>query len=198
VAGSKRDMRAIEDLRKILRNPDGILDVVSASVAEESINLIKDGFRKETDPYGRRWAPKRFPDGRKALSGRTSRLKGGWHITRQTRDKIVIAASVDYADYHQHGTGIHGPRRQRIFPTEKQALRFPGPGGKPVFAKSVEGVQQRMMVPDEIKGLPPRWERRLNEAATDALAGILGGDGRRVSGLRKRLGINALVGFKVA
>lgn len=191
-------MKQLEQLQKLLEHPERILDAVSGSVAEEALNLIAEGFRKEADPFGRKWAAKKFPDGRKVLSGKTNRLKSGWHITRQTRDRIVIAPAVDYAEVHQGGSGIHGPKKKRIEAKNAKALRFPGPRGKAVFAKSVEGVVPRKMVPDENEGLPPAWEKRLNEAATDAFADILGGDGRRVSGLRRRLGIDALVGFKVA
>lgn len=54
-----------------------------------------------------------------------------------------------------------------------------------------------MMVPDEQRGLPPKWEKQLNETATEAFAAIFGGDGRRVSGLARKLKTNRLVGFKV-
>lgn len=196
--GSDRDMREFEELRKVLSDPGSVLDSVSASLAEEAVGLIQEGFRTETDPYGRRWKPKAIADGRKTLSGRTNRLKSGWHVTRQTRDEFTIAPAVEYAEYHQEGTGIHGPKKRRIEPRTAKALRFPGPGGKPIFAKSVAGVPQRMMVPSELMGLPPAWEERFNEAATDALAESFRGDGAQVSRLRKRLGIDALVGFKVA
>jgi phage gpG-like protein len=194
---SDRNMQSIEALRKILENPDAIMDLVATSVAEEAIDLIKDGFRKESDPYGRKWAAKKFPDGRKVLSGKTSRLKNGWKVTRKSSEEIVISPSVDYAAHHQDGTGIHGKHKTRVVPTKAKALRFAGPKG-PIFASSTEGVPKRMMVPDEKLGMPPAWEKNLNEAATDALAAVIGGDGRRASALRKRLGIDAFVGFKVA
>jgi hypothetical protein len=194
---SSSNMKSIEALQKILANPEKIMDLVATSVAEEAINLIKDGFRKEVDPYGRKWAEKKFPDGRKVLSGKTGRLKTSWKVTRKTSSEIVISPTVDYAVHHQDGTGIHGKHKTRVVPSKKKALRFAGPKG-PIFASSTEGVPKRMMVPDEKLGLPPSWEKAFNEAATDALAAIIGGDGRRVSALRRRLGVDALVGFKVA
>jgi phage gpG-like protein len=190
------NMKSLEALQKVLDNTDAILDLVSTSVAEEAISLIKDGFRTETDPYGRKWEKKKFPDGRKTLSGKTSRLKNGWHVARRTTSEIVIAPGVAYAEFHQSGTGIHGKHNARVIPTKAKALRFMGPNG-PIFARSVQGVRRRMMVPDKTLGLPSKWEQALNEAATDALAAIIGGDGRRVSALRKRLGVDAIVGFQV-
>jgi phage gpG-like protein len=193
---TKSNMKSLDALQKILENPDKIMDLVSTSVAEEAIDLIKAGFRTETDPYGRQWKKKEFPDGRKTLSGKTSRLKNGWHVAKRTNSEIVIAPGVAYAKYHQDGTGIHGPHKTPIVPTTKSALRFMGPNG-PIFRRSVKGAERRMMVPDKNLGLPSKWEQALNEAATDALAAIIGGDGRRVSALRKRLGVDAIVGFKV-
>lgn len=189
-------MKSLEALQKVLENTDAILDLVSTSVAEEAINLIKAGFRTETDPYGRKWAEKQLPDGRKTLSGKTSRLKNGWHIAKRTTSEIVIAPGVAYAKFHQDGTGIHGKHKTPIVPTTKRALRFMGPNG-PIFRRSVKGVERRMMVPDQNLGLPSKWEQAFNEAATDALAAIIGGDGRRVSALRKRLGVDGIVGFQV-
>jgi len=195
-----RDMRKLEALERVLANPDGIREALSGAIAEECLGLIAEGFRRETDPYGRRWKPKQKPDGRKTLSGPTSRLKNGWHIKRQAADQIVIAPSVDYAAAHQDPL----PRaRASSSETLRRRARGIDTGRATSFAGAdFNGPMQlkrprRMMVPDEVMGLPPKWERALNEAATDALAQILGGDGRRVSGLRKRLRIDALVGFKV-
>lgn len=199
-----RNMKSLEALQKVLANPDGIRDLVSSSLAEECINLVKDGFRTETDPYGRKWAPKQKPDGRKTLSGKTSRLKNLWHRKRVSRDEIVIAPGVDYAVYHQDPlpkerlTAEESQQRSldRGF-TQEQIAR------SRAFDTSFIGPAQpkrprRMMVPDELLGLPSDWERSLNETANEALATIIGGDGRRVSALRKRLDIDAIVGFKVA
>lgn len=191
-----RNMRALETLLKVLENPQRMRGLVARSVAEEAVGLVRDGFRTETDPYGARWRPKVFPDGRKVLSGKTSRLKNGWKARAVTETEIRITPSVNYAEYHQRGTGVYGPKRHPIVPKNKRALAFPAGKGRLVRG-SVAGVPARMMVPDGVRGLPPSWSRKLDAAATEALAALLGADGRRVSGLRRRLGIDALVGFKV-
>ena len=172
----QRNMASLEALKRLLDNPQRIMETVSRSMAEEAIGLIKDGFRTETDPYGKKWAKRqretRSTSGRKVLSGQTSRLKNGWKIRRADGAEISISPSVDYAEPHQNpkpkadGSGLKRPRR--------------------------------MMVPDEQLGLPPKWERDLNETANEAFATIFGGDGRRVAGLRRRLQLDAFVGFKVA
>lgn len=157
---------SLDALRKLLERPEAIRNVIAESLAEECINLVKDGFRSETDPYGRKWAPKKKPDGRKVLSGPTNRLKGGWHRKVVTADEVIISPAVDYALHHQ-------------------------------VADSESRLPRRMMVPDDALGMPPEWEKTLNEASTDAFAVIFGGDGRRVAGLRQKLGVKGLVGFKV-
>lgn len=79
-------------------------------MAEETLNLIKDGFREERDPFGRRWKKKQRSDGRKVLSGETSRLKN-WVVRFTNKTKFRVGASVAYSVFHQHGTKTTVPRR---------------------------------------------------------------------------------------
>lgn len=198
-----KSSKGLEALEKLLANPDKVLDLVARSLAEESVNLIKDGFRTETDPYGEKWQPKQLADGRKTLSGKTSRLKTGWKVTRMNGREVVVSPSVEYAEYHQNP----GERKRA---SSADVYRRSIEGGfsrrqisrARSFTENTIGPAQlarprRMMVPDDGKGLPPKWERELNSAAVDAFAVVFGGDGRRVSALRKLIGTDALVGFKV-
>jgi hypothetical protein len=90
------------------------LETMSQNMAEETIGLIKDGFRSESDPYGVVWKAKKKPDGRKVLSGKTSRLKGGWHIVRSGRGGFTVAPSVNYALPHQAPKFNRRPRRAMV------------------------------------------------------------------------------------
>lgn len=47
----------------------------------------------------------------------------------------MVSAGAPYAGYVEFGTGIYGPKGQRIFvePTRRKALRFPAPGGNGFF-----------------------------------------------------------------
>ena len=167
----RAQLKSLEALRKVLERPEDIRLLVATSLAEECLSLVSTTFRTETDPYGDKWAPKKRPDGRKVLSGRTSRLKNGWHRKHVDANEVVIAPAVAYAAPHQNPQrGANGQ------------LKRP----------------RRMMVPDATRGLPPRWQTKLNEAATETLATIFAADGRRVSALRKVLGVDSLVGFQVA
>lgn len=40
---------------------------------------------------------------------------------------LTVGSDVPYARYVEEGTGIYGPRRRRITPTRRQALKFPTP-----------------------------------------------------------------------
>jgi hypothetical protein len=90
------------------------LETMSRNMAEETVGLVKDGFRSETDPYGVIWAPKKRPDGRKVLSGKTSRLKGGWHVVRSSKGGFTVAPSVNYALPHQAPRYGRRPRRAMV------------------------------------------------------------------------------------
>lgn len=163
---AKEDLKSLAALQKLLAHPEQLLGLIVSSLAEECIGLIQQGFRDERDPYGDRWEPKQANDGRKTLSGKTGRLKTGWHVKRQSNDEIEIAPSVTYAAPHQN------PR---------------APFKRP----------RRMMVPDSALGLPPRWEKQLEEAAVDALSVLIGGDGRRVSALKRLVKTNSVIGLKL-
>lgn len=112
--------RALERLIKKLNNPGRARRAVSVALAEASIDRIKQGFRTEKDPYGKRWKPKVREDGRKVLSGPTGRLKGGWHRVRADEDGFVVAPSVAYAAYHQRGNA-RLPRRMMV-PSDDKGL----------------------------------------------------------------------------
>ena len=168
---------SLADLADLLRDPDAILRMISGSIAEEVLGLIKEGFNTETDPYGRKWAPKQAHDGRKTLSGKTSLLKNGWKVVRQTASEIAISPSVNYANHHQN--------------PQEAPPRIDDLGPRGLLTRP-----RRMMVPDGEMGLPREWEDALVETATDGFAQIFKGNARAGAKLRKRV-IGPLVGFKV-
>ena len=94
---------------------------ISVNLAEETIDLIKEGFDLEKDPYGDPWAPKQKRDGRKVLSGETSNLKTSWHTRSVDEDGYEVAPSVDYAGYHQKPYEARRPRRM-MFPDDELGL----------------------------------------------------------------------------
>lgn len=151
-------------LDKMKSVPDS-MRIVSVNLAEETIELIREGFATSTDPYGKSWPGLKIRNGQPLRD--TGGLQSSWHRSHVTADRFTVAASKDYAIYHQRGTGIYGPKRRRIKPVTARALRFPGPSGY-IFASSVAGVPRRRMVPERGR-LPSRWRERYVRIAQDVL-----------------------------
>lgn len=139
------------------------LRLVNEQLAEETIGLIRDGFERSTDPYGRAWAPLVIRAGR-PLEDKGG-LKSSWHPANVGPDGFDVESGKDYAVYHQGGTGKYGPRKTPIVPIDAKALRIPGVG----FRKSVKGSPKRRMVPDA-GHLPRKWRRRFVETALETLS----------------------------
>lgn len=115
------DFGKLRGWQELFENGDALMEATSRNMAEETIGLVKDGFRSETDPYGSKWAPKQAADGRKVLSGKTSRLKGGWHVVFANGGGFRIAPSVNYAAPHQSPRMGRRPRRMMV-PTRSKGL----------------------------------------------------------------------------
>lgn len=163
---------------------------LNKNLAEETVSIVVEGFQNETDPYGQKWKRKVFPDGRQVLVGSTTRLRRGWKRTRCDADGFRVSSSVAYAVHHQHGTGIYGPRKQKIVPKNKKALSFvvqvavqprvrAGASpivpvgkragrwkGQRIFLRSVKGCPPRMMVPRKGE-LPAEWAKRYHDVCRE-------------------------------
>jgi len=144
------------------------------NLAEEALDLVEERFASQTDPYGKRWPKKVFPDGRSVLVGKTTHLRRGWKQTRSDGKGFRISPSVTYAKYTK-GTGLWGPSRKRIVPKTKKALAFSAVIGKTkggkwkskkLFMRSVKGSPPRLMTP--LKGkLPATWAGRFADTCAD-------------------------------
>jgi phage gpG-like protein len=110
---SPKDTKAFRDFVESLKTTPKVLEQISRDMADETVGLVQDGFREETDPYGDRWTPKQAQDGRKTLSGKTSRLKGGWHVSARSSRGFTVSPAVNYARFHQSGTR-RMPRRAMV------------------------------------------------------------------------------------
>lgn len=120
-SGVTGDFGKLRGWQELFKNGDALLEAVSQNLAEETIGLIQEGFRNETDPYGDPWAPKQRADGRKTLSGKTSRLKNGWHPIKADKGGFRVGPSVDYAAPHQSPKFGRRPRRMMV-PTGSKGL----------------------------------------------------------------------------
>ena len=138
--------------------------IVTRQLAEETVEMIREGFEKEKDPYGKPWAPIRLRDGR--ILQDSGGLKASWFVKSLGKGTFTVASAKAYAKFHQEGTGIYGVSGQRIRPKKARALAF---GGR-AFA-SVAGTPKRKMVPDQ--SLPTGWGRRYRAVANDVFTELM-------------------------
>jgi len=94
---------ALEPLiRKLTEVGDGrILTLIRQNLAEEAVDLVKQGFERESEPFGAPWAPLKRRTGK--ILQDTGRLKNSF-TPRATADGFRIVTNVAYAQYHQRGT----------------------------------------------------------------------------------------------
>jgi hypothetical protein len=157
------DFSTLMSWERLLKHGRAMLPAMSAAMADRTIELIKDGFAKETDPYGNRWKDKRHPDGRKILHGKTGELRAGFRKKEASADRYQITNPVPYASAHQAPRG--------------------------------SSRAQRMMVPDEQKGMPSAWFDALQEISLDSLEEYFNGTvkKRRSRGMRVLSAIESVV-----
>lgn len=104
---------------------DEVRAKLSKNLAEESRSLILEGFKTETDPYGKKWPAKVFGDGNAVLV-RSNELRRGWHPTKISSSGFRISPSATAAKYAKFtlGTGLWGPHKRRITPKKGLYLAF--------------------------------------------------------------------------
>ena len=90
------------------------------------VNDAKMNFVREHEPDGTPWEPLKIREGR--ILSDTGRLKNSLSYATGD-DEVQYGTNVFYAATHQFGAVIK--------PVRKKALKFPGKGGKDVFAKQV-------------------------------------------------------------
>lgn len=155
-------------LRLETAGDDGFLRNVNRQLAEEAVELVREGFELSRDPNGKPWDPLVLRIGR-PLEDKGG-LKASWHVQFADADEFGIASAKEYAIHHQRGTGIHGPRGKPIVPIRARALFIPGVGPR----SSVDGAPARKMVPDDGR-IPRAWRERFVDVAHEVLTELFRG-----------------------
>jgi len=88
-----------------------ILIVVSRNLAEEAIELTKQGFAAEKDPFGSPWAPIKHRKGK--ILQDTARMKNSFFVGAVGPGGFRFGTNVKYAGFHQTGTSKM-PRRMMV------------------------------------------------------------------------------------
>lgn len=79
-----------------------VLIVISRNLSEEAIELTKQGFEDERDPYGNPWAPIKHRKGK--ILQDTAIMKNSFFAGHVGEDGFRFGTNVQYAGYHQTGT----------------------------------------------------------------------------------------------
>lgn len=151
-----------------------------ANVAEEAIELIREGFSSETDPYGAKWAELKSRSGR--ILQDTGGMRNSFHRTSLSDTETTVGAGKDYARYHQDGTSgrkfdssrFQVVNRNGRFKSKAKAakakrsvlvrqLNFKAGGG---------AIPARKMVPDSY--IPSEWSDRIEAIAELAIKHAFG------------------------
>ncbi len=154
VIANDEDLRRLEQRMGELASGRAIQDL-ARNIGEEAIELVKEGFDEERDPYGEPWAaPLTCRDGQ-ILRDRGAMLDS-LHVASATESQVTIAMGVWYAIVHQTG--------KTIVPRFAKALRFMA-FGKPVFAQQVT-IPARPFFP-RAGDVPGSWSTAFDEVADE-------------------------------
>ena len=102
----------LDSIVEALDRPRDTLRDISVALAEESINLVREGFAGTHAPDGSGWAPRKSGAG-KVLHGPTGALRTSWNRGSATATGFAVRSAVGYAAYHQSGTR-HMPARKMV------------------------------------------------------------------------------------
>jgi len=94
--------KKLRELRSKLSETRPLLQSISKNLAEETLELVRQGFENEADPYGGAWEPLKSREG--AILQDTGRLRNSWHTVTTSDRGFVVGPAVDYAVFHQTGT----------------------------------------------------------------------------------------------
>lgn len=106
VRGNTGELR---QLIAALNSPRKVMTVVARAMAEEAIEMTREGFSKEADPDGKGWAPTQR--GGRILQD-TGRLRNSFRVMRVNSRGFQIGTTVEYSGYHQAGTRRMPARKQ--------------------------------------------------------------------------------------
>lgn len=117
------DFADLDRLVSALDNPGAIMDDIGASLAEETIALVREGFAKSADPYGAAWAPRKTSQNAGSrLLVKTAAMRNSFNTTHGNRNGFGVRAGVGYATFHQRGTSAMVARKTLPDPGDIPAL----------------------------------------------------------------------------
>ena len=101
--------------------------------------------------------------GNASWTDRTGNTRRAIHGGADETDKgatIYLAHGSKVGWYMEEGTGIYGPHKRPIVPTEAQALHF-SIGGAGIFAKSIKGMPAQPIIDPTVETSWPEVKRQV-------------------------------------
>lgn len=93
-------------------------------------------------------------------------MQNSWFPLRFSTLNRMVRSSAKYTPFVNDGTGIYGPKGQKIRPRTKKALAFNYKGAK-VVVKSVKGIKPRKFVEKSINQTEKRSDEFVIRAAME-------------------------------
>jgi phage gpG-like protein len=174
-----RNAAGLRELADNLGSIDEARKVIVDNWAEEAVDLVKEQFRKGTDPYGAPWAKPKCRKGKPLMD--SGALRNSLHVASRTVRSFTIAFGLFTAEVHNFGKVIKAKNDWiQIYTTRtgKQVarampplLRFKCAHGWHI-AKEVT-IPVRKLLPNKGR-LPRKWKRAFKDIVDDALEEYLG------------------------
>lgn len=118
---------------------------IAAAQSEEVLDLINEGFKRQENPYGQRWKKRK-------------------RETRKTRGRKVLSGITSRLQRGWHRTKLDSSGF-----TVAASVGYALAHQKPLKRRR----PQRAMVPIESRGIPKKWRKPLELAASDAIKDFL-------------------------
>lgn len=134
---------------------------MAQSMGAEALRLVKVGFERGVDPYGRSWPAPVLREGQPLLD--TGRLRNAFQVRTSDRG-VEIVNPTKYANIQNYGGVINAKNAPNLV--------FRGSGGEWFSKKSVT-IPARRMVPEQ-GDLPALWRERLTAIANTVMRRLVG------------------------
>ncbi len=98
----KGDFAKLEGWSNRLERLESVKRIIVTNMGEELLELVREGFEKESAPDGSHWTPLKRRVGK--ILQDTGRMRNSFHRKALSSTSVTIGPAVSYAGFHQTGT----------------------------------------------------------------------------------------------
>lgn len=150
---------------------------MAKSLGAESVKLVKDCFEQSRSPYGEKWKPLKYRDGKPLVD--TARLRNATQDA-STPQRVVVENRTRYAAIHNYGGRLKSKAIMSQTLSFNRRGRFAGRGQRAYSSVKVRPytrgpvtIPARPFIPDA-RGLPASWETALVGVAEKVMERFIG------------------------